>query len=192
VAHFIINFWWIVLLILFVCGFLLMRWARTEKGIQTLDEIKLNVWPLAPLFSKLYMARFARTGATLVTSGVPMIKMLNTTAEAVGNVHVASSIHKATEQVKGGKALSDSLRKEPYFLELVPDMIHIGEQSGALQDMLGKVADYYEKEVDEQIRNVSTIIEPALMILVGVIALVIVAAVLLPIYSLASKNLTGV
>jgi type IV pilus assembly protein PilC len=192
VAHFIINFWWIVLLILFVSGFLLMRWARTEKGIQTLDEIKLNVWPLAPLFSKLYMARFARTGATLVTSGVPMIKMLNTTAEAVGNVHVASSIHKATEQVKGGKALSDSLRKEPYFLELVPDMIHIGEQSGALQDMLGKVADYYEKEVDEQIKNVSTIIEPALMILVGVIALVIVAAVLLPIYSLASKNLTGV
>jgi type IV pilus assembly protein PilC len=191
VAHFIIHFWWLVILILGIGGFLLVRWARTPGGVQVVDEIKLKVWPLGPLFTKVYMARFARTGATLVASGVPMIKMLNTTAEAVNNVHVAASINKATEQVKGGKALSDSLKGDPNFLDLVPDMIHIGEQSGALQDMLGKVADYYEKEVDEQIKAVSTIIEPALMIVVGVIALIIVAAVLLPIYSLAGKNLSG-
>jgi len=191
VAHFIIHFWWLVILILGIGGFLLVRWARSPDGVQVVDEIKLKVWPLGPLFTKVYMARFARTGATLVASGVPMIKMLNTTAEAVNNVHVAASINKATEQVKGGKALSDSLKGDPNFLDLVPDMIHIGEQSGALQDMLGKVADYYEKEVDEQIKAVSTIIEPALMIVVGVIALIIVAAVLLPIYSLAGKNLSG-
>ncbi|MGA3150693.1 MAG: type II secretion system F family protein [Candidatus Saccharimonadales bacterium] len=191
VAHFIINFWWLVILILALGGFLLTRWAHTGRGIEVIDGLKLRVWPVGPLFSKLYMARFARTGAILAASGVPMIKMLNTTADAVDNTHVAESIHKATEQVKGGKALSDSLKGDPNFLELVPDMIHIGEQSGALQDMLSKVADYYEKEVDEQIQAVSTIIEPALMIIVGIIALTIVAAVLLPIYSLAGKNLTS-
>jgi len=191
-ANFIINFWWLVILVIAAAGFILTRWARTTGGQSTLDDIKLKIWPLRPLFQKLYMARFARTAATLVASGVPMIKMLNTAADAVGNVHVAGSIHKATEQVKGGKALSDSLKGDPYFLELVPDMIHIGEQSGALQDMLTKVADYYENEVDEQIAAISTVIEPALMIVVGVVALTIVAAVLLPIYSLAGKNLTGI
>jgi len=135
------------------------------------------------------MARFARTGATLVGSGVPMIKMLSTTADAVGNIHVAESIRKATEQVKGGKTLSESLSGDPYFLDLVPDMIKIGEQSGQLESMLGKVADYYEKEVDNQVKAISTTIEPGLMIIVGILALIIVAAILLPIYSLAGNNL---
>jgi type IV pilus assembly protein PilC len=190
-SNFIIHFWWLVILVIGVGGFLLVRWARTEAGRLVVDDLKLKVWPVGQLFAKVYMARFARTGSTLVASGVPMIKMLNTTAEAVGNVHIAASINRATEQVKGGKALSDSLKGDPYFLELVPDMIHIGEQSGSLQDMLGKVADYYEKQVDEQIKSVSTIIEPVMMIFVGIVALVIVAAVLLPIYSLAGKNLGG-
>jgi type IV pilus assembly protein PilC len=190
-ANFIIHFWWIVILVIGIGSFLLVRWTRTDAGTLIVDDLKLKIPLLGPLFSKVYMARFARTGSTLVASGVPMIKMLNTTADAVGNVHVAASINKATEQVKGGKALSDSLKDDPYFLDLVPDMIHIGEQAGALQDMLSKVADYYEKQVDEQIKSISTIIEPALMIIVGIIALVIVAAVLLPIYSLAGKNLGG-
>ncbi len=191
-ANFILHFWWVLLLAIVVAGFLFVRWSRTDEGREALDTAKLKIWPLGPLYSKLYMARFARTAATLVASGVPMIKMLNTTAEAVDNVHVANSIRKATEEVKGGKALSDSLKGDPYFLELVPDMIHIGEQSGALQDMLSKVADYYENEVDEQIKAISTTIEPVLMIVVGIVALLIVAAVLLPIYSLAGKNLSGV
>ncbi len=190
VAHFILSFWWLVILLLIAVGFFANRWAHTPGGKSSLDSLKMRAWPVKDLFMKLYMARFARTAATLVGSGVPMIKMLNTTADAVGNVHVADSINKATEKVKGGKALSESLRGDPNFLDLVPDMIHTGEQSGALEDMLGRVADYYEKEVDNQIRSVSTLVEPALMIVVGIIALVIVAAVLLPIYSLAGKNLT--
>jgi len=193
VANFIIHYWWLVIIILGASAYFLVRWARTESGRAVVDDLKLKVWPAGPLFAKLYMARFARTASTLVASGVPMIKMLNTTADAVNNVHVADSIHKATEKVKTGKALSDSLKDDPYFLELVPDMIHIGEQSGALQDMLAKVADYYEKEVDEEIKSISTTIEPALMVVVGIIALVVVAAVLLPIYSLAGNNaLSGV
>lgn len=188
VAHFMTHLWWLIILAVIGGGYFFARWARTIGGKDVLDTFKLRFWLIKPLFMKLYMARFARTGSTLIASGVPMLKMLNTSAEAVGNVHVAASVHRAAEQVKGGKTLSDSLRGDPYFLSLVPDMIRIGEQSGALEGMLAKVADYYEKEVDNQIKTISTVIEPALMILVGIFALIIVAAVLLPIYSLAGKG----
>ncbi len=190
ISDFIVHFWWIVALVAALATLLLRQYFKTEKGKLSLDSIKLRAWPVAPLFMKLYMARFARTASTLVGSGVPMIKMLSTSAQAVGNSQIAGSIDKAIEKVKGGKSLSESLKDDPHFLDLVPDMIHIGEQSGALEDMLGKVADYYEKEVDNQIKSVSTIIEPLLMVVVGVMALIIVAAVLLPIYSLAGKNLS--
>ncbi len=187
IVNFVVHLWWILVLVLAAAIFGGRRWLRTPKGQQTLDQIKLRAWPVAPLFRKLYMARFARTASSLIGSGVPMLQMLNTTAEAVGNSQVAASIRRAAEQVKGGKTLSESLEGDPNFLELVPDMIHIGEQSGALEDMMSKVADYYEREVDSQIKSVSTIIEPVLMIIVGVLALIIVAAVLLPIYSLGGK-----
>ena len=189
VSNVIIHYWWVLIIVFAVLVFLSVRWARTAAGQQVIDELKMKIWPVAPLFKKLYMARFARTGATLIGSGVPMIKMLTTTAEAVGNVHVANAVTKATEQVKGGKSLSESLRGDPYFLDLVPDMIRIGEQSGQLEGMMGKVADYYEKEVDNQVKAISTIIEPALMVIVGIMALIVVAAILLPIYSLAGTNL---
>jgi type IV pilus assembly protein PilC len=189
VAHFIIKFWWLLIVLLLILAALSTRWARTAGGKYVIDELKLRVPPFKGLFSKLYMARFARTGSTLVASGIPIIKMLNTTAKAVGNVHVAESINRAAEDVRTGKNLSDSLKGDPHFLDLVPDMLKIGEQSGALESMMGKTADYYEKEVDNQIKTISTIIEPVLMVIVGVLALIIVAAVLLPIYSLAGKNL---
>ena len=141
------------------------------------------------MFMKMYMARFTRTGATLVASGVPLIQMLQITGNAISNVHVEESLTKAIEKVKGGKSLSESLRGDSNFLSLVPNMIQIGEQSGSLEEMLAKVADYYEKEVDQQIKTISTIIEPVLMVLLGVFAFIIVAAVLLPIYGLAGKTI---
>jgi type IV pilus assembly protein PilC len=140
---------------------------------------------------KLYMARFARTATTLVASGVPLVQMMEITGEAVNNVHIQKSLHVAEEKVKGGKALSDILAGDPNFLQLVPNMLHIGEQSGSMETMLAKIADYYEKEVDNEVKAISTIIEPVLMIIMGVMALVIVAAVLLPIYGLAGAGLGG-
>lgn len=187
-AHFILSFWWIILLVLGGGTVFAVRWVKTPGGRQFIDGQKMKAWGIGPLFMKVYMARFARTSATLVASGVPLIQMLNTTAKSVGNVHIEAAIGRAIEQVRGGKALSTSLTGDKNFLELVPNMIHIGEQSGALDSMLSKLADYYEKEVDNQIKSISTIIEPVLMVVVGIIALVIVAAVLLPIYTLAGKN----
>jgi type IV pilus assembly protein PilC len=113
--------------------------------------------------------------------------MLEITSDAVDNVHISKSISRAIEKVKGGKALSESIEKDPNFLVLVPNMLRIGEQSGALETMMSKVAEYYEKEVDNEIKNISTIIEPVMMIIMGIIAITVVAAILLPIYGLVNQ-----
>jgi type IV pilus assembly protein PilC len=114
--------------------------------------------------------------------------MLQITSEAVDNIYISESVNKAIEKVKGGKSLADALDKDPNFLELVPNMLRIGEQSGSMEQMMGKTADYYEKEVDDEVKSISTIIEPVLMVILGVVAFTIVAAVLLPIYGLANQS----
>jgi len=188
ISGFVTKYWWAVVILLGLAVFFTTRWARTFGGKQVIDKAKMRMWPVGPLFTKMYMARFARTGGTLVSSGVPLIQMLEITANSVNNVHVEDSIHKAAEKVKGGKALSDALQRDPNFLELVPNMLRIGEQSGSMEQMLAKTADYYEKEVDDQIKAISTIIEPVLMVILGIVAFIIVAAVLLPIYGLAGQS----
>jgi type IV pilus assembly protein PilC len=190
-SHFIIDFWWLALILMALAAFFTSRWARSGPGKQVIDRLKMTTWPVGPLFMKMYMARFARTGTTLVASGVPLIQMLEITSASVNNVHIEKSLARAIEKVKGGKALSEAIDNDPNFLDLVPDMLRIGEQSGAIEDMLAKTADYFEKEVDNQVKAISTIIEPVLMVILGIFAFIIVAAVLLPIYSLAGKNLGG-
>jgi type IV pilus assembly protein PilC len=188
ISQLIIKFWWAVILALGLAVFFGSRWARTLGGKEVVDKLKMRIWPVGPLFTKMYMARFSRTGTTLVSSGVPLIQMLEITAAAINNVHVERSIRRAADKVKGGKALSDSLQNDPNFLDLVPNMLRIGEQSGSMEQMMAKTADYYEKEVDDQIKSISTIIEPVLMVVLGVVAFIIVAAVLLPIYGLAGQS----
>lgn len=187
-SQFIINFWWVVLIVIGVLAFMATRWARTGPGKEVVDRLKMSLPPFGPLFMKVYMARFSRTGSTLVASGVPLIQMLEIVAKSINNIHIERSIDKAIEKVKGGKSLADALEGDPNFLELVPNMLRIGEQSGSMENMLAKTADYYEKEVDEQIKTISTVIEPLLMVTLGVVALIIVAAVLLPIYGLANQS----
>lgn len=189
VSHFATKYWWLVLLLFIFAIFATTRYARTGPGRHVIDKLKMTAWPIGPLFMKVYMARFARTGETLVSSGIPLIKMLEVVGKAINNVHLEESIKKATEKVKGGKSLADSLDGDPNFLPLVPNMLRIGEESGSLEEMMGKTADYFEKEVDNQIKAISTIIEPVLMVVLGVVAFVIVAAVLLPIYGLAGKTI---
>lgn len=188
VSHALISFWWVAIILVVVGAIMTSRWARTVAGKRTVDTLKMRAWPIAPLFMKLYMARFARTGATLISSGVPLLQVLEITAAAINNVNISDSINRAAEKVKGGKALSEVLKGDPNFLPLVPDMLKIGEQSGAMEDMMIKTADYYEREVNEQIKSISTIIEPVLMVVLGVFAFIIVAAVLLPVYGLAGKS----
>lgn len=188
VSHFVINFWWVVLLLVVGVGFFVTRWARTGPGKEVVDKLKMKMWPIGPLFMKMYMARFARTGSTLVSSGVPLLQVLDITSKSVNNVHLEASLNKASDKVRGGKALSLALQDDPNFLSLVPNMLRIGEQSGQIEAMMEKIAEYYEKEVDNQIKAISTIIEPVMMIMLGIAAFIIVAAILLPIYGLAGQS----
>lgn len=185
-ADFIINFWWLVIIILGVVLYFFVQYLKTDNGIKFKDTFKLNVPLFGTMFRKLYMARLARTGQTLLSTGVAMLDMLRITSEAVNNSIISASIDRAAEKVKGGKALSTSLQTEDYILPLVPQMIKIGEQSGKIDDMMGKTAQVYEDELDEEIKAISTAIEPILMVVLAVVAGGMVGAILLPIYSLVN------
>lgn len=187
-SDFIIGYWWVLIAIIGAMIFGATKWARTGPGKDVIDRGKLVLWPVSQLFRKMYMARFARTATTLVASGVPLIQVLEIVKRAINNVHIESEIARATEKVKGGRSLAESLQGSQNFDELVPNMIKIGEDSGALETMLDKTADYFEKEVDNQVKAISTIIEPVLMIVLGVVAITIVAAILIPIYGLVGQN----
>lgn len=185
-ADFISHFWWLVIIILGVVAYFFMQWLKTESGIKVKDTFKLNVPMFGDMFKKLYMARFMRTGQTLLSTGVSMLDVLKITARSVNNTVVEKSIMNATDKVKGGKALSVALQPEDYILSLVPQMIKIGEQSGKIDEMMGKTAQVYEDELDEQIKAISTAIEPILMVILAVVAGGMVGAILFPIYQLVN------
>lgn len=184
IADFFVSFWWVLLLLLAFGGYFFVQYLRTEAGIRAKDNFKLNVPLFSGMFKKLYMARFARTGQTLLSTGVAMLDMLRIAADGVNNVLVSEAIDRAAGKVKGGKALSVSLKSEPVMLPMVAHMIKIGEQSGKIDEMMGKAAQIYEEELDEEIKAISTAIEPVLMVVLAVMAGGMVGAILLPIYSL--------
>lgn len=186
-ADIMMNYWMFILGGLGIAIYFYMQYLKTENGIHFKDSLKLNLPMFGSLFRKLYMARLTRTGQTLLKTGVPMLDMLRISAQAMNNVIVEKSIMNAAEKVKGGKALSDALKPEDYILPFVPQMISIGEQSGKIDDMLGKAAQVYEDELDEAIKTLSTAIEPILMVVLAVVAGGLVGAILFPIYSLVSK-----
>jgi type IV pilus assembly protein PilC len=185
-ADFLAHFWWLVIILGGVGTYFFMQYLKTESGIKFKDTAKLNVPLFGKMFRKLYMARLARTGQTLLATGVAMLDMLRITSTAVNNSIIARSIDRAAEKVKGGKALSAALQPEDYILSLVPQMIKIGEQSGKIDEMMGKTAQVYEEELDEEIKAISTAIEPILMVILAIVAGGMVGAILLPIYSLVN------
>ncbi len=180
---------WLIILLIFIAGIIvLLRWIKTESGNKFIDAVKLKTPAFGKLFQKLYMARFSRTSSTLLEAGVPLLQVLQITSESVSNYYVARSIRNASDQVRVGKSLGDTLKGDPYFLPLVPNVIKIGEESGTTSEMLAKSADFYEKEVEDTVANISSLIEPFMMILLGGVAIIIVLAVLLPIYGLAGSG----
>ncbi|MBB1555796.1 type II secretion system F family protein [Candidatus Saccharibacteria bacterium] len=184
VAGFLISYWGAVIIGLGIGGYFLRQYLKTEPGIKLKDTVKLNIPLFNGMFRKLYMARFTRTGQTLLSTGVAMLDMMRISSESVNNTIISKSIDRAAEKVKGGKALSVALKPEDYILPMVPQMIKIGEQSGKIDEMMGKTAQVYEDELDEEIKAISTAIEPVLMVVLAVFAGGMVGAILFPIYSL--------
>ena len=187
VSTFMTRFWWVILIALGIGGYFFAQWAKTAQGVSALDTLKLNTPFFKGMFRKLYMARFTRTGQTLLSTGVAMLDMLRISAEGVNNTVIKARIDHAAEKVKGGKALSVSLESEEYILPMVPQMIKIGEQSGKIDEMMGKTAQVYEDELDEDIKTISTAIEPILMVVLAVVAGGMVGAILFPIYALVGS-----
>lgn len=185
-AAFVTNMWWLVLIVLGISIYFLIQYLKTESGIKFKDTFKLNVPIFKGMFRRLYMARFMRTGQTLLSTGVSMLDTLKITGDAVNNTIIQKSIQRAADKVKGGKELSTALQPEEYILPLVPQMIKIGEQSGKIDEMMGKTAQVYEDELDEEIKAISTMIEPILMVVLAVVAGGMVGAILFPIYSLVN------
>ncbi len=195
VSQFTIHYWWLTLILLVAAIFGVRAYIRSPNGRRAWDKLKMNVPVLGTLFRKMYMARFTRTLGSLVNSGVPLLEALNISAESINNVVLADIVQKAAQDVRTGKSLSGALEKNEYFLKLVPQMIKVGEESGTLGDMLDKVATFYEDEVDQAVKNISTIIEPVLMIVLGLMVGFIIIAILYPVYSLVgggiNLNTTG-
>ena len=192
VSNFITHYWWIVLLMVIATVVAIRTYVRSPSGRYQLDKAKMNIPLFGKLFRKVYMSRFSRTLGVLVISGVPILEGLTITADAVANDVLKKEILAVIEEVKGGKALSACLTGKEYFTTLVPQMIKIGEESGTLGDMLDRVAQYYETEVDQAVKNISVLIEPILMVFLGVIVGIIVVAVLFPVYNLAGGGLNNI
>lgn len=187
-SNFLTKFWYVVLIAIGIGVYFLKQYLKTDGGRKVADTFKVNMPIFGVMFKKLYMARLTRTGQTLMATGVPMLETLRISAQAVNNSLISDAILRASEKVKGGKALSESLKKEEYILSLVPQMISIGEQSGGIDAMMGKAATFYETDLDNTIRSISTAIEPILMVVLAVVAGGMVGAILMPIYSLIGSG----
>ncbi len=180
----------VILIVALIIG--VFNFLRTPPGRQLLDRTKMRVPIFGILFKKVYMARYCRTMSTLLKSGVPMLEALGVVKNAVDNVLIEASIDRSMLDVKAGKSLSSTMEHDNNFLDLVPQMLEIGEQSGAIDAMLAKVATFYENEVDEAVRNISTTIEPVLIVILGITVAIIIAAILLPIYGLVGGGLGNI
>ena len=187
IKDFLISMWWLVLIILAVLVVAVGQYLRTKSGIKVKDTVKLNVPLFNGLFRILYNSRFARIAQILLATGVSVLDTLNIAGEATANTIVQVSVEKAAEEVSGGKTLSVALKDKDYIEPLVYQMAAIGEQSGKMDEMLGKAAQVFEDELDEKIATISAMIEPVMMIMLAIVAGLLVGGVLFPIYSLVNS-----
>lgn len=160
---------------------------KTDSGRMVIDGILLRLPILGDAFRKIAVARFSRTLATLLSSGVSIIEALEITARTAGNSVVQKAILSTRKAIEEGKTLSEPLKSSGIFPSMVTQMVSVGEQTGELDTMLSKVADYYEEEVDATVASMMTIMEPVLMVFLGVIIGGIVISMYLPIFTLISK-----
>lgn len=160
---------------------------KTRKGRWVWDKCKLHVPVLGPVISKVAIARFSRTLGTLVSSGVPILQALNIVRETAGNVVVANAVQAIHESVKEGETITGPLEKSGVFPPMVVSMVDVGEQTGALPEMLLKIADNYDEEVDNAVAAMTSLLEPIMIVFLAVIVGSIVIALFLPLITLIDK-----
>ena len=186
-SNFIADFWWLMILVSGTTVYATRKYHSTYKGRRVLDGLLLKVPVLGMLLRKIAVARFCRTLATLTSSGVPILDGLQITAKTAGNAVVEDSIMATRKSVEEGKTISEPLGDTEVFPSMVVQMIAVGEQTGALDTMLSKIADFYEDEVDMAVAGLMKLLEPILIAFLGVAIGGIVIAMYMPIFDMISK-----
>ena len=171
---------------LILCFYLFRKYYQTEKGKALFDMILLKLPVFGPLFQKIAVARFSRTLGTLVSSGVPILDGLNIVSKTSGNKTIETAIQNARASIREGETISEPLGRSGNFPPMVIQMISVGESTGALDSMLSKIADFYEEEVDVAVGNLTSLLEPLLMVFLGLVIGGVVISMYLPIFNMAS------
>ena len=186
VSNAVSGYWYLILAAVAGIGFGFRAWYRTDAGRLTVDSFLLKAPIFGPLARKISVARFTRTLSALLGGGVPIIDALRITAKTAGNRVVENAVMQARERVMAGQTLGERLRDSKVFPPMVVQMVVVGEQTGALDNMLSKVADYYEDEVDVAVAGLTSLLEPILIVFLGVVIGGIVIAIYLPIFQVVT------
>lgn len=181
------NYWYIIFPVLGALLFFAIRYSRTARGKRMIDSILLKTPGMKGIVTKLAVARFARTFSALIGAGVAVLEALNVTSRAIGNTLFAEVVAESAKEVKKGKALSAVIEESELFPAIVSQMLAVGEETGQTDAVLLKVADFYEEEVDTAIEGLNSIIEPAMIVLLGGMVGLIAASVMGPIAGLAQN-----
>ncbi len=186
-SRFMRDYWWIVLLGVITTVIVISNlWKRSPKFRELIDRGMLRMPIFGQVFHNSALARFARTTSTMFAAGVPLVESLNSVAGATGSVVYGKAVLEIRDDVATGQSLRLAMEQQPLFPHMVKQMISIGEESGSLEDMLSKVADYYEEEVDNAVDAISSLMEPLIMVVLGTLVGGLVVAMYLPIFKLAA------
>jgi len=183
-SDFIINYWYIVVAVIVALIYLFKLWISTKNGGYNFDKFKIKVPLFGKIIQQIYMARFTRTMGTLVSSGLPMLDIIQTVKEVVGNKVYLQAFDEIYEDVESGVPLSKALKKHTIFPIMIPQMVSVGERSGNIDEVFFNLGDFYEKEVDTATSSLSSLIEPILIIVIGAAVGVGIASILMPMYSI--------
>ncbi len=185
ISDIFVNWWWAIFGSLgFGIWFFFYTWKRSEKMQDTIDRLILKAPVFGELIRKATMARFARTLSTMFAAGVPLVEALDSVAGAAGNRVYYDATKKIQSEISTGTSLTNAMQNAGVFPNMMLQMTAIGEESGALDSMLGKVADFYEGEVDDAVAAISSLMEPAIMVILGTLIGGLVVAMYLPIFKI--------
>ena len=187
ISDFFVTWWYLIFGSMFATGyFFFQAWRRSLKMQQAMDRLLLRLPIFGPVIRKATIARWTRTLATMFAAGVPLVEALDSVGGASGNAVYLEATRKIQNEVSTGTSLTASMQNADVFPNLVIQMVQIGEESGSLDAMLGKVADFFEVEVDEAVAALSSLMEPLIMVILGVLIGGLVVAMYLPIFKLGS------